>query len=127
LSYLVFKNLTIIAARRNKLQAILVKSKEKIMATKLYVGGLAYETTEKELEELFAAHGTVESVAIIMDRDTNRSKGFGFVEMSSAEEAQKAITELNGKELGGRKLMVNQARPKEDRPSGGGGGFRRSY
>ena len=94
------------------------------MATKLYVGGLAYETTEKELEELFAKHGTVESVAIIMDRDTNRSKGFGFVEMSSAEEAQKAITNLNGQELGGRKLMVNQARPKEDRPSGG---FRRSY
>lgn len=89
------------------------------MATKLYVGGLAYETTEKELEELFAQQGTVESVAIIMDRDTNRSKGFGFVEMSSDEEAQKAITNINGTELGGRKLMVNLARPKEDRPSGG--------
>jgi len=95
------------------------------MATKIYVGGLAYETTEKELEELFAAQGTVVSVAIIMDRDTNRSKGFGFVEMSSAEEAQKAITSLNGKELGGRKLMVNQARPKEERPAGGS--FRRSF
>lgn len=95
------------------------------MATKLYVGGLAYETTEKELQELFAQHGTVESVAIIMDRDTNRSKGFGFVEMSTAEEAQKAISSLNGQDFGGRKLMVNEARPKEDRPSGGN--FRRSY
>ncbi len=95
------------------------------MATKIYVGGLAYETTEKELEELFAAHGTVTSVAIIMDRDSGRSKGFGFVEMSSDEEAQKAISSLNGQELGGRKLMVNPARPKEDRPAGGG--FRRSY
>lgn len=95
------------------------------MATKLYVGGLAYETTENELQELFAKYGTVESVAIIMDRDTNRSKGFGFVEMSSADEAKKAIAELNDKEFGGRKLMVNEARPKEDRPSGGN--FRRSY
>ena len=95
------------------------------MATKIYVGGLAYETTEKELEELFAPHGAVVSVAIIMDRDSGRSKGFGFVEMSSAEEAQKAISDLNGKELGGRKLMVNQARPKEDRTTTGS--YRKSY
>jgi len=85
------------------------------MSTKLYVGGLAYETTEKELEEAFAEHGTVVSVDVIMDRDTGRSKGFGFVEMGSAEEAQKAIAELNGKDLGGRSLTVNEARPREER------------
>ena len=98
------------------------------MSTRIYVGGLSYDSTEKELEDFFAEFGEVVSVAIIMDRDSGRSKGFGFVEMSSAEEAQKAITSLDGKELGGRKLTVNQARPKEDRSSGGGGGgFRRSY
>jgi len=96
------------------------------MATKIYVGGLAYETTEDELKELFAQHGSVESVNIIMDRDTGRSKGFGFVEMPSAEESQKAITVLNGKELGGRKLTINQARPREDRNSGGNN-YHKSY
>jgi len=85
------------------------------MSTKLYVGGLSYETTEKDLEEAFAEHGTVTSVAIIMDRDTGRSKGFGFVEMSSEDEAKKAISEMNEKDLGGRSLTVNEARPREDR------------
>jgi len=85
------------------------------MSTKLYVGGLAYETSEKELEDLFAEQGAVTTVAIIMDRDTNRSKGFGFVEMGSEEDAKKAIAELNGKDLGGRSLTVNEARPREER------------
>jgi cold-inducible RNA-binding protein len=90
------------------------------MASKLYVGGLAYSTTEKELEELFAESGTVTSVAIIKDRDSGQSKGFGFVEMSTDDEAKAAIQALNGKEVGGRSLMVNEARPQVDRPSGGG-------
>ena len=90
------------------------------MASKLYVGGLAYSVTEKELEELFAEHGTVVSTAVIKDRDSGQSKGFGFVEMSSEEEAQSAIKALNGKELSGRSIMVNEARPQEERrPSGG--------
>ena len=94
------------------------------MASKLYVGGLAYSVTEAELEELFAAQGTVVSTAVIKDRDSGQSKGFGFVEMSSEEEAQAAIKELNGKELSGRAIMVNPARPQEDRRPSGGGGFR---
>ena len=90
------------------------------MASKLYVGGLAYSVTEKELEELFAEQGKVVSTAVIKDRDSGQSKGFGFVEMSSEEEAQSAIKELNGKELSGRSITVNAARPQEDRrPSGG--------
>ena len=99
------------------------------MAMKLYVGGLAYSTTEDELKALFAEQGNVESVAIIKDRATGQSKGFGFVEMTDLKEGQDAIKNLNGKELGGRQLMVNQARPQEDRSSGGGGGggFRRAY
>jgi RNA recognition motif-containing protein len=98
------------------------------MASKLYVGGLAYGVTDKELEALFAEQGQVVSAVVIKDRDSGQSKGFGFVEMSDASEAQKAIKELNGKEVSGRSIMVNEARPQEDRrPSGGGGGFRRSY
>jgi cold-inducible RNA-binding protein len=90
------------------------------MASKLYVGGLAYSVTEKELEELFAGQGKVVSVAVIKDRDSGQSKGFGFVEMSEESEAQNAIKELNGKELSGRAIMVNAARPQEERrPSGG--------
>jgi RNA recognition motif-containing protein len=93
---------------------------------KLYVGGLAYSVTEKELEELFATEGAVVSTAIIKDRDSGQSKGFGFVEMADVKEGQNAIKNLNGKELSGRAIMVNQARPQEDRRSGGGGGsFRR--
>ena len=98
------------------------------MAKKLYVGGLSYGTTEDALKELFAQAGTVESATIITDRMSGRSKGFGFVEMSSDEEAQKAIELFNGKELEGRKLTVNEARPMESRPkrdfnSGGRGRF----
>ena len=90
-------------------------------AMKLYVGGLAYSTTEDELKALFAELGEVASVAIIKDRDTGQSKGFGFVEMVEIKDGQNAIKELNGKEVGGRSIVVNQARPKEDRrPSGGG-------
>lgn len=98
------------------------------MAKKLYVGGLSYDTTEEALKEAFSEIGTVESAVIIMDRMTNRSKGFGFVEMATEEEAQKAIEALNGKELDGRTVTVNEARPMEERPprqSGNRGGFNR--
>jgi cold-inducible RNA-binding protein len=97
------------------------------VATKLYVGNLAYGVNDSDLETMFAAHGTVQSAQVIMDRETNRSKGFGFVEMSSSNEADAAINALNGKEVDGRKLTVNEARPREDRGgsrSGGGGGGR---
>ena len=91
---------------------------------KLYVGGLPYSISDAQLEELFAAHGTVESARVITDRMTGRSRGFGFVEMSSQEEAERAITELNGSELEGRTLTVNEAKQKEKRGGGGGaGGF----
>jgi RNA recognition motif-containing protein len=90
------------------------------MDKKLYVGGLSYDTSEATLKEMFSGAGTVESASIIMDRMTNRSKGFGFVEMSSEAEAKKAIELFDGKELEGRSLTVNIARPKEDRPQGGG-------
>lgn len=89
------------------------------MAKKLYVGGLSYNTGEDALRELFAQAGAVESASIITDRDSGRSKGFGFVEMSE-EDAKKAIDMLNGKEVDGRSLIVNEARPKEDRPRQGG-------
>jgi RNA recognition motif-containing protein len=89
---------------------------------KLYVGNLPYSMTDADLEQLFSQHGTVQSVQIIIDRDTGRSKGFGFVEMGSGDEAQAAIQALHDKEIGGRKLTVNEARPREDRPRGGGGG-----
>lgn len=92
------------------------------MAKKLYVGGLSYDTSEAGLKETFSQAGTVESVAIIIDRMSGKSKGFGFVEMSSEEEAQKAIEMLNGKEIDGRKIIVNEARPQERRPGGFGGG-----
>ncbi|HTR19092.1 MAG TPA: RNA-binding protein [Candidatus Paceibacterota bacterium] len=95
------------------------------MAKKLYVGGLPYSTTEDELRDAFAGAGSVTSATIIMDRMSGRSKGFGFVEMSSDEEAQKAIDMWNGKDFGGRTLTVNEARPMEERPrNGGGGGYR---
>ncbi len=95
------------------------------MATKLYVGGLAYSVTEKELEAFFAEHGTVVSAAVIKDRDSGQSKGFGFVEMSDEAGAQAAIAALNGKDLNGRSIVVNEARPQEDRRPSGGGSFRR--
>lgn len=96
------------------------------MATKLFVGSLSYNTTDATLEEFFAQAGNVVSAKVIMDRDTNRSKGFGFVEMGSEEEAQAAVAQLNGKELDGRQIAVNEARPQENRErrpfSGGGNG-----
>jgi RNA recognition motif-containing protein len=91
------------------------------MGKKLYVGNLSYSITDSALEQMFAAHGTVQSAQVIVDRDTGRSKGFGFVEMGSDQEAQTAIAALNGKEVEGRTLTVNEARPKEDRGGGGGG------
>jgi cold-inducible RNA-binding protein len=92
------------------------------MGKKLYVGNLAYGVTDSTLAQLFEAHGTVQSAQVIMDRDTGRSKGFGFVEMGSDAEAQAAIAALNGKEMEGRSLTVNEAKPREER--GGGGGQR---
>jgi RNA recognition motif-containing protein len=92
------------------------------MGTRLYVGNLSYGVDSSQLQELFAAHGTVQSAEVIADRMTGRSKGFGFVEMGSNDEAQAAITALHGKEFDGRALTVNEARPKEERGGGGGGG-----
>ena len=93
------------------------------MAKKLYVGGLSYNTTEATLRQTFEAAGTVETATIIMDKMTNRSKGFGFVEMSNDDEAKKAIETINGTELDGRTLTVNEARPMEPRAPRTGGGF----
>jgi RNA recognition motif-containing protein len=93
------------------------------MGKKLYVGNLAYAVTDSDLTEMFSPHGTVQSAQVIMDRDTNRSKGFGFVEMGSDAEAQAAITALNGQEKDGRALTVNEARPKTEGGGGRGGGF----
>src|SRR5947207_192106 len=92
------------------------------MGKKLYVGNLSYSVDSSALEQLFSPHGTVESAQIINDRDTGRSKGFGFVEMANDEEATKAIAALNGQQHEGRALTVNEAKPREDRPRGGGGG-----
>jgi len=89
---------------------------------KLYVGNLAFQTSSEELQTLFAQAGTVESVSLIEDRETGRSRGFGFVEMSTKEEGAAAIQQFNGKDLGGRALNVNEAKPREDRGGGGGGG-----
>lgn len=98
------------------------------MSTKLYVGNLAFQTSSEELQQLFSQAGTVESASVIEDRDTGRSRGFGFVEMASKEEAEAAITQFNGKEFNGRNLTVNEARPREDRGNrGGGGGGRGGY
>jgi RNA recognition motif-containing protein len=102
------------------------------MGKKLYVGNLSYGTSSSDLETMFAAHGTVKSAEVIMDRETNRSKGFGFVEMGSDQEAQAAIKALSGKEVDSRTLTVNEAKPREDRGGsrggfGGGGGGRGGY
>jgi RNA recognition motif-containing protein len=95
---------------------------------KLYVGNLSFDTTESQLREMFAAFGTVQTAQVITDRDTGRSKGFGFVEMGSDQEAQAAIDGLSGKMVGGRSLTVNEAKPKEARSGGGGyGGGGRRY
>jgi RNA recognition motif-containing protein len=92
------------------------------MSVKLYVGNLAFQTSSEDLQQLFAQVGTVESASVIEDRDTGRSRGFGFVEMSSKEEGEAAISQFNGKEFNGRNLTVNEARPREDRGNRGGGG-----
>lgn len=102
------------------------------MSMKLYVGNLSFDTSNQDLNELFAAHGTVESSNIIEDRETGRSRGFGFVEMSSKSEGEEAIANLNGKEVNGRELKVNEAKPQENRGGGnrggyGGGGNRGGY
>ncbi len=91
------------------------------MSMKLYVGNLSFNTSNQDLNELFGSVGTVESTNIIEDRETGRSRGFGFVEMSSKEEGQSAIEQLNGKEIDGRELKVNEAKPQENRGGGGGG------
>src|SRR5689334_23449921 len=96
------------------------------MSNKMFVGNLSFNTTENDLQDAFAAHGTVTEVNLMMDRATGRPRGFGFVTMSTAEEAQTAIAALNGKQLDGRDLTVNIAKPREERPPGGGGG-RREY
>jgi RNA recognition motif-containing protein len=90
---------------------------------KLYVGNLSFETSQQDLEKVFGEVGTVESTNLIEDRETGRSRGFAFIEMSSEEEGQNAITKLNGKEISGRELIVNEAKPRENRAGGGGGGY----
>ncbi|HKZ77143.1 MAG TPA: RNA-binding protein [Pyrinomonadaceae bacterium] len=92
------------------------------MSMKLYVGNLAFQTNSQQLQELFAQAGTVESASVVEDRDTGRSRGFGFVEMSSKEEGEAAIAQFNGKEVNGRSLNVNEAKPRENRGFGGNGG-----
>ncbi|HEX4122172.1 MAG TPA: RNA-binding protein [Verrucomicrobiae bacterium] len=92
------------------------------MSTKLFVGNLSFNLTENDLQDAFAAFGTVTEVNLMLDRATNRPRGFAFVTMSSKEEADKAIEGMNGKQLDGRALTVNEARPREDRPPGGGHG-----
>ncbi len=92
------------------------------MGKKLYVGNLSYDVSSSDLEAMMTPHGTVQSAEVIMDRDTGRSKGFGFVEMDSESEAQAAISALNGQEQGGRALTVNEAKPRQPRTGGGGGG-----
>ncbi|MBL8160332.1 RNA-binding protein [Candidatus Saccharibacteria bacterium] len=96
---------------------------------KLFVGSLPFSTTDDELRELFSAHGTVDSARVMTDRETNRSRGFGFVEMGNDDEAKKAIEALNNSDIGGRNIVVNEARPREDRPRrdfNGGGGYDRN-
>ena len=97
------------------------------MAMKLYVGNLSFQTTSEDLQQLFAQAGTVESATVVEDRDTGRSRGFGFVEMASKEEGEKAIEQFNGTDMNGRNLTVNEARPREDRGNRGGGGGRGGY
>ena len=97
------------------------------MSNKLFVGNLSFNTTENDLNDAFAAYGTVTETNLMMDRETGRPRGFGFITMSSAEEAQKAIETMNGKEIDGRELTVNVAKPREERTGGGGGGRRERY
>lgn len=121
------KSWYVLAAKRHGIRAwVDTGEREKeglsLMATNLYVGGLPYATGEEELRELFGAAGEIASVRVIMDRETGRSKGFAFVEMADDAGAQAAITQFNGYRMGGRTITVNEARPREERPAGGGGG-----
>ncbi len=109
------------------MSAVLVGQFKHHMSNKLFVGNLSFNTTENDLQDAFAAHGTVTETNLMMDRMTNRPRGFGFVTMSTADEAQKAIAALNGAQLDGRALTVNVARPREERAPGGGGGGRREF
>ncbi|MDT4966026.1 MAG: hypothetical protein QOJ64_763 [Acidobacteriota bacterium] len=97
------------------------------MSMKLYVGNLAFQTSSDDLQQLFSQAGTVESASVVEDRETGRSRGFGFVEMATSEDGQKAIEQFNGKEFNGRNLNVNEARPREDRGGRGGGGGRGGF
>jgi RNA recognition motif-containing protein len=97
------------------------------MNSKLFVGNLSFNTTENDLQDAFAAHGTVIEANLMVDRTSGRPRGFGFVTMSSPQEAENAIQALNGRDLDGRAITVNIARPREERPGGGGGGDRRPY
>ena len=97
------------------------------MNNKLFVGNISFNTTENDLQDAFAAFGTVTEANLVMDRSTGRARGFAFVTMSSEQEAQNAVAAMNGKSIDGRALVVNIARPREERPAGGGGGQRRSY
>ncbi len=108
--------------RTSRVGAQVVNLKQKIVIMKLYVGNLSFQTTEQDLNKLFAQHGTVTETNLIMDRETNRPRGFGFVTMSSAEEGQRAIDALHGQNHDGRDLTVNEAKPMEARGGGGGGG-----
>jgi cold-inducible RNA-binding protein len=117
---------TALARRGPSLWCVILSEGGQEVAKKLYVGNLSYDMTDSDLQGMFESHGTVQSAQVIMDRETGRSKGFGFVEMSNDQEAQGAISALNGKEVNGRALTVNEARPREDRGGGGGrgrGGF----
>src|SRR5580700_4915390 len=110
----------------NSLQKVAVcRTVKHHMSNKLFVGNLSFDTTENDLQDAFGAHGTVTEANLMIDRATSRSRGFAFVTMSTPEEAQKAIDALNGKEMGGRALTVNVAKPREERAPGGGGGGRR--
>ena len=97
------------------------------MSTKIYVGNLSYEADNASLDQMFKPYGTVSSAQVIMDRDSGRSKGFGFVEMGTSDEAKAAIGALNGTEINGRAVTVNEAKPREDRPRSSGGGQRNRY
>jgi cold-inducible RNA-binding protein len=108
-------------------KAAVNRTVEHHMSSKLFVGNLSFNTTENDLNAAFAAFGTVMETNLMMDRDTGRPRGFGFITMSSAEEAQKAIEGLNGKDMDGRALTVNVAKPREERAPGGGGGGHRGY
>jgi RNA recognition motif-containing protein len=101
---------------------LILRGKKNIMSMKLYVGNLSFDTSSQDLQQLFGQAGTVESCSVIEDRDTGRSRGFGFIEMSSKEEGNAAISQFNGKDVGGRALTVNEAKPREDR-GGSRGGF----